>query len=269
MIREISILNKELVNDDKSGFLSHVSKSIKFTDEKMFKCFPELLTNFHVSFSTFRDNQKNKSAFIQTSFLVYDFDNGTLSQMIHDNILDISHFIVGSKNHLKDKEDGKGIIERFHVIIPLEEELTDTEFFKYVWKDIEKHKLKAESDKSCCDVTKYFYKHSHVLFVHNASFLSTKHLKYPYIIEKNLSEAMFKKPKGKRTFDERNKYYKLLYDLKAGNRNNNCCILVGAMINCGMTKKEIKKTISPYVYFDKSFTESKLERIINDFMRSR
>ena len=267
MIREISIINKSLVNNNKGGILSHVSKTISFEDEKTFALFPELLTNFHVSFSTFSDNKRNKESFLQTSFLVYDFDDGTPSALIHENLLDISHFIFGSKNHFKDKGDGKGVLERFHAIIPINDCISSVGFFKYIWRDIEKIKIKKKTDKSCCDVTKYYFKHSKMIFENKATMLDISHYYDAYDTAKKLEVAEIKQWGSIRTFDRRNKHYNLLSDLKSGNRNNNCCILVGSMLRCGMDKMQIKSTIIPHIFFDHSFSEEKLDRIINDFSK--
>lgn len=271
MIREISIINKELVNDNKGGILSHVSKTISFDDEKMFKIFPELLTNYHVSFSTFRENRKNKEHFIQTSFLLYDYDDGTKSETIHENLIDVSHFIFGSKNHLKDKEDGKGIVERFHVIIPISEPITNIDLYKYIWKDMESCKLKIKCDKSSKDVTRYYFKHSMMLYGHCSEIMDVTHLYEPYeIFHKQLLAAeKIQFEGGGKTFDSRHKNYKLLYELNSGKRNTNCCILVGSMIRCGMSKYHIKKLIEEHIRYDKSFAQEKLDRIINDFFAKK
>jgi len=119
----------------------------------------------HIAPATFRDNLKTLSHFEQTELLCFDFDSGKhKSEDIHKTLGELNHVILASKNHLKDKNDGKGIIERYHVFVPVDEAITDYTLYRYTIKKIGEL-AKWDIDNTCKDASHYYFKHSIQLYI--------------------------------------------------------------------------------------------------------
>lgn len=138
------------VNTDGSGFsLLHISEACQ---------------KYHVAVSKFKDGRRNGQHFECSDFMAFDFDDETTSQKIHEDCVrkNWRHIIMASKNHLRDKEDGKGIRERFHLFLMYR---SDTkEEYKYAAKRISQI-MGWTIDRNCTDATRYFYRHPKALFV--------------------------------------------------------------------------------------------------------
>lgn len=156
-----SVIDDSLVKNNKGGFLSHVSATFEWEDLKEFT---KLCLKYHVAPAEFKDNRKNQEHFEGITLLCYDFDDGTTHEEVKKKVKGIVPYtILASKNHLKDKGDGKGIIERFHLFILIEEPITDVEFYKYLWEKIKKTLELKDVDKSSVDPSRYYFKHSEFL----------------------------------------------------------------------------------------------------------
>ena len=161
----ISYFSDECIKDDKSGFLGVLTGS---QEVRGLKELVQASLDLHICISTFKDDFRRYSNLISNQLMVFDFDKGEkCSKDIHNQLMElgVAHIILGSKNHMKDKQDGKGIIERFHLFIPLKNKYTldDKDFWKWCWKKINRE-LQYASDEACNDMTRYFYKHSKLLF---------------------------------------------------------------------------------------------------------
>jgi hypothetical protein len=118
-----SFLSDERVKDDKSGILSYVDGKIKHKWESI----PKLVTQYHTTQGIFKDNKRCNDNFLEAEYIVLDFDEGILSpETILDTIKQegISCHLMGSKNHMVDKGDGKGIIPRCHLYMPIDVPIT-------------------------------------------------------------------------------------------------------------------------------------------------
>jgi hypothetical protein len=132
-----------------------------------------LAVNFDLAPAVFRDHIRRKSHLESMDWLIYDFDDGTSSTRIHqmlsgDNYREwrLNHVIAGSKNHLRDKGDGRGPVERFHIFVPLKSPITDADFYSFVWAQFARLFLRSFTpDPACKDVSRYLARHSAVLFV--------------------------------------------------------------------------------------------------------
>src|SRR5258708_6257419 len=101
-----------------------------------------LAVNFDLAPAVFQQNIRRKANLLSMDWLIYDFDDGTSSGRIHeilagDNYRDwrLNHVLAGSKNHLRDKGDGRGQVERFHFFIPLRTPITDADLYSFVWME--------------------------------------------------------------------------------------------------------------------------------------
>jgi hypothetical protein len=105
----------------------------------------------------------------EIQFLSYDFDNGVASKDIHKLAWDYNHVVLASTNHLVDKQDGKGVQERFHLFIKLDKPITDPIMYRFICKHFADNILKCpkKSDSSVMEMSRYFYKHKEILYVND------------------------------------------------------------------------------------------------------
>lgn len=128
--------------------------------------------------STFNENRRIGTNFIQADFIVMDIESATQTVEYIKNVLKpVDYVIVSSKNHLVDKNDGKGIIERYHVIVPLKEPITDILFYN----EFALHlfgRFNIDVDKSCAEVCRFLSIGKTVLAVnHTGKQISHKNFK--------------------------------------------------------------------------------------------
>lgn len=165
MSKLFSYYGDECVNDSKKGFLGKLSGTKEWSSLKDLLC---LLKEHHGVCGKFKDNYRNGDNFEESYCLFFDFDTGlndfeSVSKQLIESGNDtfgapISHLIVASKNHLKDKDDGKGVIQRFHLYIELSSPITDIDYYKFLWSELGKS-FNWILDESCKTPTKYAYKH--------------------------------------------------------------------------------------------------------------
>ena len=156
---KFSVINDNVIGADKRMYTDTVSGKAKCAFEKL----GEVMVNHHIAVGIYTDNIKRCKNLISTDLLIFDFDDGT--QSVEEATADIKEYdyiLVGSKNHLKDKGDGKGIIPRFHLIIKLKESIVDSEFYGWLASEIAT-KLKFKNDHNVKDSARYLYKHSSVI----------------------------------------------------------------------------------------------------------
>jgi hypothetical protein len=133
-----------------------------------------------VSFNTYRTWDIGKtmpwkyiSNFEQSQILGFDFDDGTPSSLLIENLKDYQYVIAGSQSHMKHKRDtdgnldNKGIIERFHVFLFLDKPITDANIFKLAANMTSTNIVRLESDSSVMEASRYFKKHSSIIHVNS------------------------------------------------------------------------------------------------------
>lgn len=126
--------------------------------EKTKDQFYNLCKNNNHSFNIFIDNKRSNSTWSHSHCLMIDVDETiTIKDAINRlESLKITYIIVPSKNHLKEK-NGK-ISERFHVYLPLEEKITNSEVFK---KTLINYITFLDGDKQAKDLARFFgYNHN-------------------------------------------------------------------------------------------------------------
>lgn len=195
----ITYFSDGCVNDSKKGYLGDLSGSIDITSLNHLgtECLEK-----HICISSFNNLKRSTEHLIENRLMTFDFDSGkTFSKDVHEMLLEqnVVHIILGSKNHLKDKNDGKGIIERFHVFIPLKKSYTvdDRDFWKWSWKKINKD-FNWDSDTSCNDLCRYYYKHSSVLYKGGKNLFDLEQWRGTYAVYRALEESAQQEREKKR-----------------------------------------------------------------------
>jgi hypothetical protein len=158
---QISIIDKNLVSDDKKGNLSKISKVVDIKDIKMFAA---IALKYHICCGIFKDGIRRIDHLENIQFLQFDFDNGKVS--VEDVIkkFPINNMIIlASKSHMVDKNDGNGTIPRFHMFLPLKTPIVDAEFYSFLVKYIS-YRQEIPIDRRAVDCTRYFFKHSKLLY---------------------------------------------------------------------------------------------------------
>jgi hypothetical protein len=230
--------------------------------------------NYHIAPATFNNDLKNLASLNQIQILCFDFDNGLItSKEVHEQLKNINHLILASKSHLMDKQDGKGIIERFHVFIPVNEAITDKDLYKFICKQIAL-KYKWNDDKAVIEASRYYFKHKAELFITNdMPILSIYGYKEAYELE--LTQRRYKashiKSKVVATYSKEpcdisfnnTKAYRLLETgelAKDGNRYALSSQIIGVMIKCGIKINEALSLFDKYAIYGNNFTRNSIER---------
>lgn len=225
-------------------------------------------------------------------WLIFDFDDGTPSARIHavlsgDNYRgwQLNHLIAGSKNHLRDKGDGRGPVERFHIFLPLQTPITDADFYSFLWYEFARLFLpRLTPDPACKDVSRYLAKHSAVLFVEEAGVdLPLEMFRQLKELRQNAAMKPPPRPQRRATSEyaptneggspvekfHRSYGFTLLRDGMSsdGQRYGNSAEIIGVMVKCGMTVDEGLALFDEYAIYGDSFTRRSVERMFRQFGR--
>lgn len=256
----ISIILDQNVTNDKVGNLSLVNNVVKVKDLEFFA---KVCLKYHICCGTFFNNKRKLEDFKEIWFLQYDFDNGTNVDTVIEKLSGYNFVIMASKNHLKEKNDGKGIIPRFHVFIPLQTPITDEEYYKHIIKKYAK-KWNFNIDKQSIDATRYFYKHSAFLYGCKTKFnfdANTGQNKLEWASEKqkeakeNEDVMNFLEEQNKInniTYSERIKAAKIMISEKVGESisgnggDKNTFIALCYAVRCGLNDSGIKEVADWY-----------------------
>jgi len=236
------------------------------------------LTSSHIAIGRYQNNRRKKE-FLQTvHFLCYDFDDGTQSSVVHSILANrrgcpTNHVIAGSMNHLRDKGDGKGKIERFHVFIPLETPITDADTYTTVWKQFSATDFTSLfPDPACKDCSRYFARHSQVLYVYN----NANELDWtPYNVSPPKADTVEQSPRKRTTvtfcnpsigdeaakarFMESDYYLILRNGLGWGEeRDSKRCMLVGVMHKFGISRQGAHELFTRLGGYGGKFTYERL-----------
>ena len=270
-----SLIANLLVNDSKSGNLAFVSGRLDFSTLEEFA---NIAIRAHIAPAVFRDNKRDGLNFISTDFLSFDFDNGIqTADAVHNQLCGrlLNHALIASKNHLKDKGDGRGIIQRFHVFIPLSVPIADKSLYKFgVRKFAQLHGW--QTDKACSDATRYFYRHSEILFVkENLKPLDTEWIgSLKRLDEKKVVATRISPVKRFRADDgspiqifQRTKAWRILTDEMSGDgqRYANSAVIIGVMKKCGLSLNDAIDLFDQYATYGNSFNRQSVERMFQQF----
>jgi len=269
---KVSLLKDDVITNDKGGNLSYVHDVLGLKDMSELS---QILTEFHFTPATFKENKRDKEHFEQLQLVHLDFDCGISPDEIIKKIHFHQYVVAGSKNHMKDKGDGKGIIPRFHVFIPLDSPLTDRYSYSEGWlRFVNSYGLNT-SDSIGKDPCRYYYKHSSIIAVNNTgSPLSSYYFESCYqskvLSEKYHGLSIQSQMKITRTpiarvelnaieKFKRSKYMKLLESRMscAGGRYNIANEIIGGMIKCGVSAGQGLELFQQYAAFYKDGLNAK------------
>jgi hypothetical protein len=132
--------------------------------------FSQQLLDFHVAPALFKEKLKLSNNVWKMNWLCFDFDAGTKTSQSIFNACKSRNWncvIAASKNHLVDKLDGKGVIERFHVFLPLGISIDNSSNYKIISRHIAQM-MDWPLDRVSQEISRYYYKHKSILFVNES-----------------------------------------------------------------------------------------------------
>ena len=114
------------------------------------------ISNYTWSPTTFKDNYRKSENFISASLMVLDIDSELTIEKAHRTLKDLSftHSITLSKSHQIPK-NGQAACDRFRIVIPLKEKITDINAFAATWQYL--YRLFPECDTQCKDPSRYYF----------------------------------------------------------------------------------------------------------------
>jgi hypothetical protein len=260
---KLSYISDERVTESKGGNLGEVDGIITLDS---FAELTDACLKYHVAVSLFHDGRRHGDNFSGSYFLGFDFDDGSRSHDVHSECIrrNWSHIIMGSKNHLKDKGDGRGPLERFHLFLQYRSE--SKEDYKYAAKKIASI-TGWSSDRACTDATRYFYRHSQTLFVWTiGSEIRRDYIQRFRNIEreaedKRISERSFTDGNAIEGFKKTGAYRRLTENLSGdGNRYADSSHIIGVMIKCGLSEDECLALFDQHAVYGRSFTRETICR---------
>lgn len=268
-----SLLTDDQIHADKSGDLSHVAG---IHESNSLHEFSAALLEFHVCAGVFADNKRCKASFEHIDFLQFDFDNGTTMDTVVAAIGGFDAVISASKNHLRDKQDGKGVIPRFHLFVPLRSPITDACFYSFCVEHLATQ-LHFDCDRAAKDCSRYFYKHREELFYRDTGKRLDAEVcrsAYDAKIQRETFKAQCYVPVpsdalGLESF-MRTRYHRQLLDgvlYQVTGKNEACARILGAMKKCGMSRDESVSLVLQHCTFGETFTRQRIERMGRDFFR--
>ncbi len=270
---KISLIYPDRVSESKGGFLSHVDDVAEFDtlDE-----FAEIALGTHIAPGVFIENRKKQDCLQGIQFLCFDFDDGTITaEEVHNQLMHkVNHVILGSKNHLKDKGDGRGIIERFHVFIPTDKPIATPELYRYIYDKVSAF-YRWDIDTNCKDAARYFYQHSQSLYVYDKS---TPLTLGRFIVLQSLEEKTKKYVNQVFSsydittlaiirFKNTKRYREMVGGClrSDGNRYALSSSIIGVMKKCGLSQTEALALFDEHSLYGKSFTRQSVERRLTQF----
>lgn len=111
------------------------------------------ITEYNWSCGTFKDGHRSTKNFQYADVIALDFDEGMTIDEAAEAFKGYKCVIAPSRNHRKEK-NGK-IADRFRVVIPLSEPITNYKDFKATWKSL--HKKFSMIDEACSDASRLWY----------------------------------------------------------------------------------------------------------------
>jgi len=275
-MKSVSLIPPELV--DRKTKALHGSRVGSVREVATLPDLGKLALEHDLAPAVFRDGVKKKANLIAIDWLIYDFDDGTPSARIHrilcsDNYRGwpLNHLLAGSKNHLRDKGDGRGEIERFHIFIPLRSPITDPDFYSFVWVEFARLFLKELTpDPACKDASRYLAKHSSVLFIEESGIdLPLEMFSHLDALRQNIPKRRFRCQMTGTAIEQFQRTY--AFDLLKkemstdGQRYGTSAKIIGVMLKCGVTADEGLALFDEHANYGESFTRASVERMFRQF----
>lgn len=178
-----SVIDPASISNDKRVVTNKLSAV--YEADNLEECAQLLLQFPTVAGVTHNDIRAGKD-FKFTQFLRFDFDDGTNPKTVAIRIkkkLNCSFLMMGSKNHRKDKGDGRGRIPRFHLYIPVQEPIKDLALYTNLIKYISLV-LDITPDPACKDALRYFFPSSKIIKVYDTNKYLSKE-QYQHVVNEN------------------------------------------------------------------------------------
>jgi len=110
-----------------------------------------------ISGAVTKNGHMTEDNFVSMKMVLLDFDEGFKLNEMKERFKDYTYLIHTSRNHMKDKS-GKGVAERFRVILPLEHVYTDKSELQLAMKFMVNEIYKAYGiDEKCKDLTRIMF----------------------------------------------------------------------------------------------------------------
>lgn len=215
-----------------------------------------MLTQGCVMCCNFKESLRSKDNAFGCSMMGFDYDgNATIEEakVLFDGY---SHFAMASLNHQKDKGDGKGVIDRFHVFVLLDEEINDAELYSFIWSSLN-YSFKSIADFRAKDISRLWAKHKSLLWVSKGEKISVSYFKNSYEVlkkKRELQERLALEREAKfRRFNDVDGYsaaHKMMQSYRpaiSGSGGHDATFAVACMCRkCGLSEIEIYSILKEY-----------------------
>jgi hypothetical protein len=268
---KISKIEDWRVGENKSGILDRVDEIIELNSlEELMKT----RLNSHTTHGIFSDNIKTNDSFVSSNIIVFDFENKDATVEVVSKIFSGINFgINSSSNHMVDKGDGRGVIPRFHLIVPLETPITTAtdykEIVKYLASDV--FKISNIYDPSCVVASRYWKKQKETLVINtDKRNLNIKTISSIVKCRRQLKEAREKanEKKSKDNFDVEmfiKSHRGLIDELSLnGFRVNALCCLCGKIKTMGYGKFEVLEVVRG----NTTLSDAEVNKTINSLFKN-
>lgn len=134
-----------------------------------------IFCKYHYSPNTWENGERKSANFTQANFIVIDFDDGFSLNEAKLRFADYQYIIVTSRNHHKAK--GGKVNDRFHVIFPIENPISDPQKLK----QLKYATLFTGCDSAVFETGRFFYKSpedANIFLNDNGLFLNIEDLEY-------------------------------------------------------------------------------------------
>jgi hypothetical protein len=171
----VSIIKPEYMTDAKAPCFKTGESVLEVREVASLADLADLCLHETVCCAVTHHGIKNKTDLQSIQFVFFDFDDGTKSADVIAALqeYDAAFAVVGSMNHLKEKNPGEGIKERFHVFIPFDQPISDPDLHRFALLKIAE-KRGWSIDRASTDVMRHFAKHSQIIHVQTGKPLNAK-----------------------------------------------------------------------------------------------
>jgi hypothetical protein len=267
-----SILESDCVHKDKRGAPVRIEGTV--SDADLYDLTAWGLTH-HIVIASFREAYRCSAFWLGCDMMAMDFeDEHTTADQIHNQLvaLNYNHAIIGSTNHLKFKNDGTGVRERFHVFIPFTKRVTVKEDYKEIVRYFIRQQKWVVDMAASCDVCRYYFKHSIALHIYEdgRDFPIEDYKEFVEIHRRMREEKAKDAAERSKQFAhipaikqfERTKHFRIL---RRGFSGEGCyslrCSVIGAMKTCGLTNGEAHDMFVKYNAYGGKFERRNLDSL--------
>jgi len=273
---KVSRLDPQYINDNKGGVPIYITDIVEVKDLEDLGL---IACHNHITMGVFNPLYRCNDNWQCSYVLGVDFDNGLhTADEVHKWLVNekLNHVIVSSKNHLRDKEDGKGIIERFHVFLPFSERIKLPELYPFIAVTLVTLAKWSVDIGATKNRSVYYYKSREVLHVYEdgnplpVPLFEKLKARQDLLLDKKRELDRKDAERRKKLYGESNpvemfkrtKYFKMMEQgvlQSDGHRYATSSEIIGGMIKCGLELEEALMLFDEYSNYGKGFTQSSVE----------